>query len=127
MTRVSLILRIIFALCLIGATCVHVATHLRFGVFLGALDGTGFPFFTRIYWSSLTIIDPLAAVLLFVRPRAGLVLATAVIVSDVVHNSWMLHHLQSGPDAMYWAQVAFLVFLLATVSTAWRGSPSLRS
>lgn len=42
---------------------------------------------------------------------------------DVVHNSWILDRFDRGPDAAYWAQVAFLAFVLATISTAWRGLP----
>jgi hypothetical protein len=122
MTKASLILRSIYAGCLAGATCVHVATHVQYGVLLGALEARGFSPFTRFFWSSLTLLDPLAALLMFVRPRAGLVLTGVVIVSDVAHNSWILDHFVMSPDAAYWAQVAFLLFLFATIRVAWRGS-----
>src|ERR1700712_445220 len=123
MTKVSLTLRIVYAVCLAGATCVHVALHLQYGVLLGALEAQGFPFSTRVFWSLLTLFDPLAALLLFIRPRIGLVLASLIIVSDVAHNSWIAYRIGGAPDPKYWAQVAFLVFLLATVGVAWRGAP----
>ncbi len=126
MKKVSHVLRIIYAVCLAGATCVHVATHVRYGVLLGALEAQGLPQGTRFFWSSLTLLDPLAAVLMFIRPHAGLALAGVIIVSDVAHNSWILHHFRIAPDAAYWAQVAFLLFLLATIRIAWRGASPLK-
>jgi hypothetical protein len=122
MTKASLTLRIVYAVCLAGATCVHVAMHVQYGMLLGALEGYGYSSATRFFWSSLTLLDPLAALLMFIRPHAGLALAGAIILSDVLHNSWILHHFGGAPDAAYWAQVAFLVFLFVTIRVAWRGS-----
>ncbi len=110
MTKASLILRIVYAVCLAGATCVHVATHVQYGQWLGALEGHGFSPATRFFWSSLTLLDPLAALLLFIRPPAGLALVGAIMVSDVAHNSWILIHFSWAPDAAYWAQVFFFCF-----------------
>jgi hypothetical protein len=121
--KTSLMLRIVYALCLAGATCMHVVLHVRHGVLLGELEGVGIPPVSRYYWSSLTLLDPLAALLMFIRPRVGLALAGGIIVSDVAHNSWIWHHLGTGPGAAYWAQVTFFIFLLATISVAWRGVP----
>jgi hypothetical protein len=123
MTKASLTLRIVYAVCLSGATCVHVTTHVQYGVLLGVLEGYGYSSATRFFWSSLTLLDPLAALLLFIRPRAGLALAGAIIISDVAHNSWILQHFGRATDAAYWAQVALLIFLFATISIAWRGVP----
>src|SRR5688572_29587992 len=89
--KASLILRVIYAVCLVGATCVHLDLHFRSGVLLGDLAAFGYPLFSRLYWSALTLLDPLAAVMLFVLPRAGLLLAAAIIVSNVTHNSWVLY------------------------------------
>ena len=125
MTKASLILRIVYALCLAGATCTHVALHLRYGALLGGLEGLGIPPASRYYWSSLTLLDPLAALLMFIRPRVGLALAGGIIISDVAHNSWLWHRLGTALDAVYWAQVAFLVFLFATIFFAWRGLPKI--
>ena len=120
--RAPLTLRIVYAACLVGATCVHVATHVQYGVFLGALAGYGYSPITRFFWSLLTLLDPLAALLMFIRPRAGLALAGCVVICDVAHNSWILHHFARAPDAAYWTQVAFLLFLAATIGIAWRGT-----
>ena len=125
MTKASLTLRIVYALCLAGATCTHVLLHVQYGVLLGGLEGFGVPPVSRYYWSSLTLLDPLAALLIFIRPRVGLTLAAGIIVSDVAHNSWIWHHLDITLDARYWAQVAFLIFLFATIFFAWRGIPQI--
>src|SRR5688500_5430349 len=113
-------LRIVYALCLAGATCTHVVLHVRHGVLLGGLEGFGVPLASRYYWSSLTLLDPLAALLMFIRPRVGLALAGGIIVRDVAHNRWIWHHLGTGPGAAHWAPVAFLTLPLAPSSVAWR-------
>ena len=103
---------------------------------LTGLEPLGCPVGVRLYWASLTILDPAAAILLFVCPRAGLVLCTAIIATDVLNNSWVAYHqsafvplvLNSGqafhPDS--WdnidliLQVAFLIFVFATLRYAWK-------
>ena len=123
MAKASFVFRIVYAVCLAAATYTHVVFHLRFGVFLESLTSAGYSIGTRIFWSSLTILDPIAVYLLFFRPRIGLILAFIIIVCDVLHNSWILHHLGFSAGPEYWAQVAFLVFVLATIKVAWRGLP----
>ncbi len=60
----------------------------------------------------------LAVVLLLARPRYGLVLTVAIIVSDVAVNSWV--GMEYGIDAAaFAAQVVFLLFVLFTVCRAW--------
>ncbi len=108
-------LRVIYAMCLLGATCSHVAMLWQHGVLW---DYGGAHLFTRIYWTSLTFLDPLAALLLFVRPHVGIVLTFAIIMSDVLHNA-----LVGGLslNAMFVSQVVFLLFVASTVYIAWRG------
>ncbi|HZZ01509.1 hypothetical protein, partial [Paraburkholderia sp.] len=78
---------------------------------------------SRIYWTSLLFIDPLAALLLMLSPRAGLILCVAVIATDVVHNSWFAMHYPIRVD-LYLSQIVFLLFVAFTVRTAWRGATS---
>jgi hypothetical protein len=94
---------------------------MQYGALLGGIKNYGYPLVTRLFWSSLTLLDPLAALLLFARPRSGLVLALAIIVSDVAHNSWITLRLGTPLNWQYWSQVAFLVFIVATIRFAWRG------
>src|SRR5919206_727598 len=51
------------------------------------------PGWLRGYFVSLTLLDPLAALLLARRRRSGVVLAVAVLVSDAVANGWANHAL----------------------------------
>lgn len=121
--KASFILRLIYAVCLAGATCVHIAFHFQYGLFLEALAGDGYSAGTRAFWSSLSLVDPLTVALLFLHPRLGLQLTAVVIGFDVVHNTWILYSFQQGLNPAYCAQVAFLIFVIATIRTAWRGLP----
>lgn len=74
--------------------------------------------FICLFWTALTFIDPLAAILLMARPMLGLALTVAIIVSDVVINSWV--GLIYGIDiASFLAQLLFLAFVMLTVRIAW--------
>ena len=46
------------------------------------------PGWLRIYFTALTVLDPLAAVLLARRRRSGVVLAVVVLVSDAAANGF---------------------------------------
>jgi hypothetical protein len=116
-------IRTIYALCLVGATVNHVRAVLARGWLPEHL-----PPATALYWSSLTFLDPLAAVLLFLRPRIGVALTAAIIVSDVAHNLWFIGaHPLSGSfirdvtsSTFMMSQIVFLLFVAATAPVAWR-------
>jgi hypothetical protein len=115
------VLRVIYAVCLLAGMSTHIAALWRHG-FLW--DYGGVPLLTRVYWTSLTFLDPLAAMLLFVCPRTGLAVTLSIISTDVAHNVWFFerHHLPlNGAIA---AQCAFLVFVLVTLPRVWRGVDS---
>ena len=118
--RRSFYLRLIYALCLCGATWAHLQVALVHGLWW---DYGGAAPLTQIYWTSLLFIDPLTVLLLLLSPRAGLILCVAVIVTDVVHNSWFALHHPIRMD-LYVSQIAFLLFVAFTVRTAWREAAS---
>jgi hypothetical protein len=76
---------------------------------------------------------------LFVRPRAGLVLCAVIIATDVLNNSWVAYHRSefgplvldngqtvyhhSGANMSLILEVAFLIFVFATIRYAWKGLP----
>jgi hypothetical protein len=134
MRRPGLWIRIVYALCLAGATVNHVRALLAHGWLPDHL-----PAATALYWSSLAVLDPLAVVLLFVRPRAGIALTLVIIMSNVAHNLWFIaaHPLRgsfvadvaSSPFML--SQIAFLAFVAATARIAWKdggsGSPPIRN
>lgn len=107
--------RTVWALCLAIGTCTHVAA-----LIYGWSDRV--PIASVVFWNSLTVLDPLAAVLLFLRPRIGVALTLAIMVSDVGHNVWAI----AAFGAMVWpvvAQALFLIFVLATARLIWRDAP----
>jgi hypothetical protein len=122
-SKSSFVLRVAYAVCLVAGASTHLWTVITHGPFW---DYGGAPVISRIYWTSLTVLDPMAAILLFARPRAGLVMTLAIIVSNVAHNTWVMLR-SSAPDWMNWmyvSQVLFLVFVLATMWRAWHGLPA---
>jgi hypothetical protein len=128
--RAGLLIRIVYALCLLGATANHIrAVHAR-GWFPSDL-----PWATAAYWGSLTVLDPLAAILLFIRPKIGIAATIAIIVSDVAHNLWFrAGHPVTGSfyddvtgSPFLMSQLGFLLFVAATAPIAWKAcsqSPS---
>jgi hypothetical protein len=123
---ISALLRTLYALCLLCATFTHASILWAHGLFWSY---GGAPWSTCVYWTSLTVFDPLAAVLLFVRPRAGVILTAVIIGSDVLHNSWIVWS-EPAPRTLGWmypSQVAFLAFVSLTIRWAWPGSPEARS
>jgi hypothetical protein len=115
-------LRVIYATCLLAGASTHLLTITTHGL---SWDYDGAPIVSRFYWTSLTVLDPLAALLLFLRPRFGLALAMTIILSDVAHNTWLMLR-SPAPDWsnwMYLSQVLFLVLVLTTIRQAWRGPP----
>lgn len=121
--RRAFYLRVLYALCLAGATWTHLQVALAHGLWW---DYGGAAPLTRIYWTALLFIDPLSAWLLLAKPDVELILCVAVIVTDVVHNTWFaLHHpIQLG---LYVSQIVFLLFVVSTVRTAWQGAAAARS
>lgn len=127
--RRSRIIRAIWAACLLLAALNHARILLQHGLSWD-YGGVGGP--SAAYWTSLTLIDPLVAALLFVRPRIGIPAAVVLIVSNVVHNlavtarytpeGKFLTLAASSPQII--SQIAFLLFVAATARMAWRGAPS---
>ncbi|HEV7813766.1 MAG TPA: hypothetical protein VGP06_01535 [Janthinobacterium sp.] len=99
-----------------GATYNHARIVFAYGL---QWDYGGLPLFFSFFWTALTFLDPLVVILLLARPKAGLALTVAIIVSDVVINSWA--GLAYGFDfAAFLAQVLFLIFVMSTVRIAWQ-------
>ena len=127
MERRSLIVRSIWAACLVVAGLNHARILLLHGLFW---DYHGVGWASSLYWSSLTILDPLAAILLFVRPRVGIVGTILIITTNVVHNlavtarfapdGEFLESAAAGPFLLM--QIGFLLFVAATARTAWKGA-----
>lgn len=119
--RSGLILRVVYALCLLGATYNHWVIIVRHGLLW---DYNGLPVVSVLFWTSLAFLDPAAVVLLFLRPRAGVAATIAIIVVDVIHNLWIvaryyppvMRSLLETPGVI--AQIVFMVFVLGTARVA---------
>ncbi len=73
-----------------------------------------------MYWRSLTFLDPLAAMLLFVRPRVGVIATVLIISTDVGHNLGFFERFHLALNWRVGAQIAFRVFVVATLPMLWR-------
>lgn len=121
--RLSLLLRAIWALCLIGAGANHARILLEYGFFHDYGVGGA----SAVYWTALTIIDPVIAVLLFLAPGVGIVATIVLMVTNVAHNvAATIPFLPA--NASWWSlltyphlamQSGFLLFVLATARWAW--------
>ena len=92
-----------------------------------------FPGWLVAYFVWLTVLDPLAAALLWLRRRAGLALGCAVLVTDAAANGYANYALDTSPGltAGRIGQAAITVLALALLAAAPRVwpwlSPSIRS
>jgi hypothetical protein len=117
--RAVKILFAVYALCFLFATYNHVI-DLRHGGFL-PYPYAPLPF--NIYWTSLTLLDPLAALLLFLLPYHGMVLAVLIMVSDIAVNLYATYILFPStimPDTPLLSQIAFGLLLFVTVPIVWK-------
>ncbi|MBC2658790.1 hypothetical protein H7A76_25420 [Pseudomonas sp. MSSRFD41] len=121
MFRLSLCIRWLFALCLLAATFNHLHAAFAHGLLWDYGYGSDTPLVSRAFWGSLTLLDPLAVLLLWRRPRWGLALTLAIIVLDVLHNSLYVAAHEQWLASFYLSQVGFLVLVLLLTPLAWRG------
>ena len=124
--RRSIIVRGIWAACLLVAGLNHARLLVQHGLSwdYGGLNPT-----SAAYQSSLTLIDPLVAALLFIKPKVGITATTILIVTNVIHNLATTAHfapagefLTRASHPVILSQIAFMLFVIATARIAWLGS-----
>lgn len=120
MPSASLSIRVLFACCLLVATANHLRADLQHGFFWDYGYGDGAYWVSRVFWGMLTIFDPLAALLLFIKPRVGIALTALIIITDVVHNTFYVALNQQWLESFYLSQLAFLLTVLLLAPVAWR-------
>jgi peptidoglycan/LPS O-acetylase OafA/YrhL len=111
--------RVVVGVSVVGFV-IGTSTHLLQLVNRGWVVFAAAPTWMNVYWTSLTFLDPLAAMLLLRARRAGLILAVAIMLSDVAVNSHALYGLNL-PFAI-WAlqlQTLFCGFLLGAIGFLW--------
>lgn len=120
MPALAFTLRTLFACCLLVATANHINADLSHGLLWDYGYGADALLGSRMFWGALTFLDPLAAILLFIRPRAGIVLTAAIILVDVAHNTFYVALRQQWLEPFYLSQLAFLVTVALLSPIAWR-------
>ena len=78
---------------LVAGFAIGTITHTLHLVTVGWVVFDEAPVWMNVYWTALTALDPLAAMLLIWRRPAGLALGAAIILSDVAINSHALYGL----------------------------------
>ena len=73
---------VVYTICFLVGTYTHAAGLVQRGFLALPV-----PFAIGVFWDALTLLDPLAAVLLWWRPRAGIRLALAIMAADVCVNT----------------------------------------
>ncbi|WP_416051805.1 hypothetical protein [Cupriavidus basilensis] len=119
MPSVSFSIRLLFACCLLIATANHVRADFQHGFLWDYGYENGAYWASRVFWGALTFVDPLAALLLFVKPRVGIALTAAIIILDVVHNTFYVALNRQWLEPFYLSQVAFLLAVLLLSPVAW--------
>ncbi|MFL6876814.1 hypothetical protein ACJ6YJ_18345 [Pseudomonas marginalis] len=100
------------------ATANHIRADFQHGLFWDYGYGDSAYWASRVFWAALTIFDPLAVLLLFKKPRMGIVLTAAIILADVAHYYVALK--KQWLESSYLSPVAFLTAVLLLSPIAWR-------
>ncbi|UOQ91118.1 hypothetical protein MUN74_09590 [Agromyces endophyticus] len=112
-------LRIVILVVWIAGFVVGTTTHVVDLVVGGAEAYAGFPLGVRVFWMSLTLLDPITVVLLALRRRAGIVLALVVILADIAVN-WTVFASNGIPLFGVVNQTLFAIVLVSTAPVLWR-------
>lgn len=121
-TRIILAIQFI---CMLIGTSTHIQWIWENGIFSVHQNA---PFFSTIFWDSLTFFDLIAAILLIIRPKAGILLTLIIITIDVIHNNIIVllanQHINELGLVMwatkYWmliGQLLFMTFVFATIKS----------
>ncbi len=99
---------------LVGTT-----THTADLIVGGVNAYSDFPLGVRLFWVSLTFLDPATAALIIFRRRSGIVLGIAVIVADITVN-WTVFVMVGGLSLFgVISQSLFAALILVTARPLW--------
>jgi hypothetical protein len=97
-------------LVLIAGLVVGTATHIENLARSGLVPRPELPFACNVFWSALVIVDPVTALALLLRPRAGVVVVAGVMAIDVVVNLAVL-----GLTPPIAGQIAYTILALVSI------------
>ena len=116
----------IWAACLLTAGLNHARLLVQHGL---CWDYGGLNSISAAYQTGLTFLDPLVAVILFIRPRVGIVATIVLIITNVIHNLATIAYfapegefLMRASHPITLTQFAFMLFVIATTRRAWLGA-----
>jgi hypothetical protein len=110
----------VFQLVWVLGFLVGTTTHTADLIVGGVNTYSDFPLGVRLFWVSLTILDPVTAALIIFRRRSGIVLGIAVIVADIAVN-WTVFAMVGGLSIFgVISQSLFAVLILGTARPLWR-------
>ena len=111
----GIVILAIYSIGFLVGTCTHVL-----GLVLHGFLAYDAPLLMNVYWDLLTLLDPLAILLLWVRIKFGLALAIIIMVTDISINSYAYVQGVFGEPALgmipmsLFLQSMFGLFVLAT-------------
>ena len=120
MPRLSFAIRVLFACCLLIATANHIRADFQHGLLWDYGYGDSAYWASRVFWGALTFFDPLAVLLLFKKPRMGIILTVVIILTDVAHNTYYVALKKQWLEPFYLSQVAFLIAVTLLSPIVWR-------
>ena len=120
MPRLSFAIRVLFACCLLIATANHIRADFQHGLLWDYGYGDSAYWASRVFWGALTFFDPLAVLLLFKKPRMGIILTVVIILTDVAHNTYYVALKKQWLEPFYLSQVAFLIAVALLSPIVWR-------
>ncbi|MFH6564859.1 hypothetical protein [Pseudomonas kulmbachensis] len=120
MPRLSFAIRVLFACCLLIATANHIRADFQHGLLWDYGYGDSAYWASRVFWGALTFFDPLAVLLLFKKPRMGIILTVVIILADVAHNTYYVALNKQWLEPFYLSQVAFLIAVVLLSPIVWR-------
>lgn len=114
--RALRVFQVVWVLGFLVGTTTHTAE-----LIVGGVNAySGFPLGVRLFWVSLTLLDPATALLIIFRRRSGIVLGIAVIVADIAVN-WTVFVMVGGLSLFgVISQSLFAVLILVTARPLWR-------
>jgi membrane protein HdeD len=119
--------RLIFG-CLSICFLAACALHVRDMCLHGWLPYHHAPLPLNCFWTALAVLDLIAAIFLFTRPRLGLILSMVITCTDVAVNLWarfdlhLIRHTQGA--VLLLLQMSFLAVISAAASYAMGKRPS---
>lgn len=117
--RASTLVQVVWMLWIVGYL-IGTSTHVADLIAGGARTYEGFPVGLRVFWMSLTVLDPLIVVLLLLRHQTGIVLGVAVILIDIAVNWTVYATIGGNPLFGVIKQTLFAILIVATAHLLWR-------